>query len=310
MSPWTSTLRRVIPLVFAALMGIVAAVLVHQYLLQQRRNLDTERRRLKEMMAQYPEPTAVIVAARDLAVGEPISAHDLTTAQVPKRFIQPYATQTAEELTGLMPLAPMAAGEQVLRNKLRRPEEVPKDATLSGRTPKGKRAVTIAVDTVTGVGGFVRPGDRVDVLWTIQLPGAGQQQGQILTLVLFQDVPVLAVGQEMVGSASRKVEAASAQQYTVTLAMTPQETSFLLFAREQGRIQLSLRSHSDQGPVTVAPASIATLMGLQAGLAEAPDAPKTMRQVEIYKGLKRDVVEVAAEEAAPAAAPSAPAPQP
>ena len=159
---------------------------------------------------------------------------------------------------------------------------------------KGKRAITIAVESVTGVGGFVRPGDAVDVLWTLSLGQSSAEQGaQVVTWVLFQDVPVLAVGHEMVGRPSKTAEPAN--QYNVTLSLTPQDASFLLFAREQGRIQLSLRPKTEEGaPVQVAPANVNTLMEQVLGVPPPPPPPPT-RQVEIYKGLQRDVVTVMAQ---------------
>ena len=278
-------LRRLLPLVFAAAMGLVAVVLVHQHLSRQQRALELERKRL---MADYQEPIEVVVAARDLEPATVLEPAHLTMARVPEKFVQPYASGSPQGLLGMVTLVPLAEGEQVLLNKVRRPEEVPTGSTLSALTPKGKRAVTIAVDTITGVGGFVRPGDAVDVLWTFKLPAASQQESQVVTLTLFQDVPVLAVGQELTEAAKRPVAKQEEAGQTVTLALSPQETAFLLFAREQGRIQLSLRSSFDRGSQTaVAPANINTLMDAQLGVQRAPAAT---HRVEVYKGLKRDIV--------------------
>ena len=284
MPPLPAKLKRVLPLAFALVMGLLAVGLVRQYLAQQRQALVQERARLS---ADYQAPIQVVVAAKDIPEGTLLDPALLTTAAVPEKFVQPYASRSAGEVTGLMTVAAIAEGEQVLLNKVRRPEAVPKDAGLSSITPRGKRAVTIAVDAITGVGGFVRPGDAVDILWTIQLPGANKQQSDMVTLTLFQEIPVLAVGAETVRQRGR--QATQESQYTVTLALTPQETSFLLYAREQGRIQLSLRSPSEKGPVAVAPANINTLMETVMGL-PAGAAAKGPRQVEVYKGLKRDVV--------------------
>lgn len=283
--PWGGGLKRAFPLIFSVAAGLAAVWMVRQYLTQQRQALERERARL---MADYPAPVEVVVAAKDLSAAVIVEPTQLTVSTVPERFVQPYAARSVRDVVGLMTIAPIAEGEQVLLNKVRRPSEAPKDATLSALTPKGKRAVTIIVDTITGVGGFVRPGDAVDILWTIQLPQEGQSQGQVVTLTLFQEVPILAVGTETVGQRIRP--SPEGGQYTVTLALTPQETSFLLFAREQGRIQLSLRSRTESGPVAVAPANINTLMETLLGMPAAGPTAKGPKQVEVYKGLKRDVV--------------------
>ncbi len=276
--------KRALPIGFAGVMGLVAVILLNQYLIQQRRKLEGERQAL---LANYPQPIEVIVAAKDLPTGTKLEIALLAKAAVPERFVQPYAVTSPNQLLGKITVAPIAAKEQILLNKLRRPDELPEGSTLSTLTPKGKRAVTILVDSITGVGGFVRPGDLVDVLWTI--PGSNQVEGQVVTL--FQDVPVLAVGSDLSAfeSAGSK-EANDKSQFMVTLALAPQETSFLLFAREQGRIQLSLRPRTETGPVAVAPANISTLLEMQLGIRPNVHPPKAQREVEVFQGSERKVI--------------------
>lgn len=287
MKPPTEAIKRILPVAFAVTMGLVAVGLTRQYLQQERRKLQREWQRLAE---NYKNPIEVVVASKDLTEGTTIEAAQLKMASIPDRFVQPYATRSPQDLLGKVTVAPIAEGEQILLNKLRRPEQVPIGATLSALTPKGKRAVTIGVDAMSGVGGFVRPGDTVDLLWSFKLPGGGGQEGQVVTMALFQDVPVLAVGREMLGQAKQAAE--TANEYAVTLAMTPQETSFLLFAREQGRIQLSLRSRlGGEGAVAMVPANINSLLESQLGIkAASPPLLPPVKKAEIYKGLKRDVV--------------------
>ena len=286
-------MRRLLALVFAAVCGVGAVMLLQKTLAEQRRALAEER---KQLLANYQRPIEVIVAGKDLADGVTLDAASLKTALVPEKFAQPYVARSPADVLGLVTVAPMAEGEQVLINKVRRPEAAPKDATLSALTPEGKRAITIAVDAITGVGGFVRPGDAVDILWTIQLPQEGQRASQVVTLTLFQNVSVMAVGTDMVGRGKTRAAASPEETRTVTLALTPQETSFLLFAREQGRIQLSLRAKADTNEVAIAPANINTLMErVLAQQGPLPGTPppkptKSARQVEVYKGLQRDVV--------------------
>ncbi|MBI3319383.1 MAG: Flp pilus assembly protein CpaB [Candidatus Omnitrophica bacterium] len=292
---------------FAILSGLLAVVLAQRWVTQQRAMLNVERRRLvqdrEKLKAEMPSFVEVVTASKDLPEGLVLESSHLKTALVPDKFVQPYAARAFKEVVGKVTLVPMAEGEELLVNKVRPPEEMAaRGSTLSSMMPQGKRAVTIAVDTLTGVGGFVRRGDIVDILWTLKLPAAGQGEGQVVTLTVFKDVPVLAIGPEVSGrsaeSRGQKTEA-GLQQYLVTLALSPQETSFLLFAREQGRIQLSLRPKSEGGTkVTIAPANINTLLEAQLGIkpsAEAPSPPtspssRAPREVEVYKGLKRGVV--------------------
>lgn len=291
--PWQVNRRFVLGAVALMSAGLAVA-LANQWVSGERRKLATLR---AQLLTDYQRPVEVVVAAKDLPNGAAVESSHLRMAAVPEKFLQPYSVRATKELVGKVTIAPIAEGEQVLLNKVRRPDEAPPETTLSGMLPKGKRAVSIVVDAITGVGGFVRPGDVVDILWTLRLPKIGDQQEQVVTFTLFQDVPVLAVGSELAGRAEKgKREGGGTDQRTVTLGLGPQETSFLLFAREQGRIQLSLRAKQDRGAqVAVAPANMDTLLesalGIQAAKPPPPPPPKAPpRQVEVYKGLERAVV--------------------
>jgi pilus assembly protein CpaB len=280
-------LKRRLPLLVSIGFGAVAVALMNAHV-----NAQIQRVRLKEqeLLRDYKDPVKLVVAAKDLPPGTPLDAGHLTAASIPEKFVQPYAARTPRDVIGLVTIAPTAQGEQILTNKLRRADEATGDATLAGTTPKGTRAVTIGVDAITGVGGFVRPGDDVDVLWTLKLPGGAPQESQVVMLTLFQKVPVLAVGGQMIGRPAAGEGQQAPRDYTVTLALTPQETSFLLFAREQGRIQLSLRpKREEDAQAAVPPTNINTLLEAKLGIKPAAP-PKPARQVEVYKGLKRDVV--------------------
>lgn len=284
--------KRLVPLGVAALVGLIAVGLMQQYLRQKEQVLERE---LQRVRATYPEPVPVVVAASDVEAGVVLNSSHVTTADVPERFFQPYAVRNPHEVFGMVTVAPIAEGEQVLLNKVRRPEDVPLGSTLSGLLPQGKRAVTIGVDSLSGVGGFVQPGDTVDILWTITVPMPDQSDKQMVTWTLFQDVPVVGVGDTLMARSAGR--AAAEESYTVTLSLNPQETSFLLFARDQGRIQLSLRSRFEEGPVPLAPANIQNLLEKQLGLKAPPSAAKPPgHRVEIYKGLKRDVVTLPGEQ--------------
>lgn len=300
-------LKRLLPLAFALLMGLAGVFFARQWVGRQRQVLERERKELaierEKVKAQYQTPIEVVVASKDLPEGTTLEPSHVKMATIPERFVQPYAVRAPKELAGKVAAAPIAEGEQILLNKVRRAEETPAGSTLSSRMPKGRRAVTIAVDSLTGVGGFVRPGDLVDLMWTLKLPPEpGQKDGQVITMTLFQDIPILAVGGDMTGrratsaasSGESAKESKEPKEFTVTAALTPQETAFLLFAREQGRIQLSLRPLLESGQVSVVPANINTLMqtalGIQAAQQAPPEAKPAPRQVEVYTGLKRGVV--------------------
>ena len=276
--------QRVVIAAFALICMSAGGLLGYQWLKGQESQLAEKRKALEQL---YQNPVEVVIATHDLADDATITAGDLAIKTVPERYVQPYyiPANQRDKAIGMITLAKIAKDEQILKNKLRRESEarVRPGSTLSSLMPKGKRAVTMAIDAITGVGGFVNAGDIIDILWTL---GRGEQA---VTVVLFQDVQVLAVGSELPGRTKEGKDTTPRENRNITLALTPQEASFLLFAREQGGLQLSLRPHAETGHVDVKPATLATLMQMQLNMGgqEAPPPPKLSRQVEIYRGLDK-----------------------
>ncbi len=293
-------IKRFIPFIFAGILGLVAVFAMQQVIQSERRSLAVQRKKLEDEYRSI-QPIDVIVAHKQIPEGATITAEHLDKRSIPKAYIQPYAATRGSELLGMVAKVPIEEGEQIQLNKLRRQEDRPKAETLSVLTPKGMRAVTIGSDALGGVGGFVRPGDKVDILWTFQVPQQGaaarhpsQGNAELVTMALFQGIDVLAVANEMVGKSTS--DQASGNDFTVTISLTPQQVSVLLFAREQGKVQLSLRPKTDKGEeVAVAPANMQALMVAVLGEKAVPPAPKPPRIVEVFKGLEKSVVAVSDE---------------
>jgi pilus assembly protein CpaB len=288
-------LKRFLPFIFAGILGFGAVILLQRYLREQRRQVAAEREKL---LGQYKllSPIDVVVARQEIPEDTMIIGDYLDTRSIPQQFVQPYATVRVMDALGLYTKVPIAKGEQVLTNKLRRTSERPIGDTLSAVTPEGKRAVTIGIDALSGVGGFVRPSDMVDVLWTFQVPQPGTNERDLVTVPLFQNVQVLGVGSQMVGTVpnpDEKTAAPGAAANTVTLALEPQAAAVLLYAREQGQITLVLRSRKEKEErAEVVPANMATVMDSVLGAEATGPPPKPQRTVEVFKGLERSVVAV------------------
>lgn len=117
--------------------------------------------------------------------------------------------------------------------------------TLSEKTPVGKRAVTIQIDSLAAVGGLVNPGDRVDVLGRLSVPRLGLAgKADPVTTVIFQNVEVLAVGPNVAKLGSYE-EQQKARNLIVTLALNPEEAGLLSFAQQHGQLQFFLRPPSE-----------------------------------------------------------------
>ena len=117
--------------------------------------------------------------------------------------------------------------------------------------PPGKRAVTIQVDTLSAVGGLISPGDFVDVIASLRVPeeiNAEKAKTKEVITVLFQNLQVLAVGVlfKPAGGTELYENRQKSKSVNVTLAVSPEEAALLTFAETNGKLQLSLRSPTEQ----------------------------------------------------------------
>jgi len=162
----------------------------------------------------------------------------------------------AEDVANRAIITPLAENEPVLEGKL-----APKEsgAGLSATIPEGMRALSVAVNEVVGVAGFVIPGTMVDVLVTGRVMGKDAAQGDI-TRTILENVRVLAAGQKVEQDREGKPQTVA----VITLLVTPDDASKLTLAAADGRIQLSLRNTVDtkkNDPATIQQADLFTSSG-------------------------------------------------
>ena len=137
------------------------------------------------------------------------------------------------------------------------------DAGITANLSPGMRAFTINVDVSTGVSGFLRPGDRVDVYWS------GQINGQDTAKLIDEAVRLIAINQS--ADADRSEETMIAR--TVTIEGTPQQVAAMALAQQTGRLTLSLVGTNDTATVGALEIDRNSLLGIQQKVA-APEAPK------------------------------------
>lgn len=156
----------------------------------------------------------------------------------------------------------MEASEPLLAVKVTEPGE---NAGVASRLGKGMRAFAIRVDVTTGVSGFLRPGDRVDVYWTGQLPARGGET----TRLIEASVPLVAVDQMSDGERSSPTIAR-----TVTVEVSPQQVAALAQAQSSGRLSLSLVGRNDDTITNAVEVDQLSLLGIQeaAAVVAAPAA--------------------------------------
>jgi pilus assembly protein CpaB len=258
--------------------------------LQER--LATERAEQKFKDAQENQ-VSVLVAKIDIPQGTVISGNDLEAKSVPGNMFIEGAVSSLDRIAGMVVVSDIAKGEQLTLSKLTRPR---KSGDLAAVTPVGKRAIAISVDSLSSLGGMIKPGDYVDVIATIPISVPtldGKTVNQMGMAPLFQNVLVIAVGRETgitrpeEDRYSQPKEPAMSGQ--LTLALTPQEASLIAFVQEQSKIKLVLRSPTDAKIELVKPASWDTLFQYLMPQEEST-SDEVKSYVEIYRGLRKEKV--------------------
>ena len=266
------SLERKWTIIIAIVLGLLAVVLTNVYFRQKEAQL---------RVATKP----VLVAAKQISKGAVIDYNMLAFKVMPVKFTQPGALRARELAVGKTALVPIMPGEQILATKLAAPGA---GLTLAGKTPPGKRAFTITFDPVAAVGGMVRPGDHVDVL-------ASFSKQQIM-LTLFQNVLVLAVGQQMVPTAEAEgvgKRTGTPKKSTITFALTPQEVQILTVATEHGKIQLTLRPpmESEKALPPVNLSNLPSTIDLNTLFQFYIRRPRVeIPSVEVIRGLKKEIM--------------------
>jgi pilus assembly protein CpaB len=236
----------------------------------------------------------VVVAATDLELGAELTADDVRVIEWPANAAPADSIGDPKEVIGRGLVMPVVQFEPILPLKLASKEA---GAGLPPVCPPGLRAVSVRVNEVIGVAGYVVPGTRVDVLTTIN-PGSGGN-AQMTSKVILTDVQVLAAGTKL-DNTSEKDKPMPVS--VVTLLVNPDESERLTLAASEGKIQLALRNPLDRSkpetrgvrpavllgsePVArVVPTRRASAAATRVAAVAAPDIPQTT--VEIIRGDKR-----------------------
>ena len=271
---------------------MVALVMIKIYIDQQR--LVTDELLKKKYEKMQATQSAILIAKKDIPRGSNIDSDSLESKITPNQFVQPGAVTSLDRISGMTTIAPISKGEQLTLSKL----AYQRSGDLASATPVGKRAITISVDNVSSFAGMIRAGDYVDVIAIVPVPiqtADGKAAAQIATFSLFQNVLVIAVGQETSEAVPEeggryKRETKKEASPLITLALSPQEANLIAFVQEQqGRIRLVLRSPTDAKVEPVQPVSWDTL--LQYVMPRAPkEEPKARGYVDIYRGMNKERV--------------------
>lgn len=264
--------------------ALVVALLLSSYVYR-------EFQRASSVKAAVPMQR-IVVAAEPLPLGTMLDSSKLRMISWPAA--QPVAGMCTriEDCTNRALITPVAENEPILESKL---APTGAGAGLAATIPTGMRAMSVAVNDVVGVAGFVTPGTMVDVLVTGAI--AGQGGGQNITRTILENVRVLAAGQQVQQDRDGKPEKVP----VITLLVTPEEAGKLAMASTQGKIQLALRNRTDNDAAVPAPVLQSAVFASDAPLApprhSAPKAaPPPPYTVEVLTGSKRETKSFANEQ--------------
>ena len=249
----------------------------------------------RQPVATLAAPTQpVVVAAADLQLGSELKKDDLQVIGFPMGKAPEGTFSNVSEVIGRGLIVPVVKNEPLLKSKLASKEA---GSGLPPVIPEGMRAVSVRVNEVVGVAGYVLPGNRVDVVATASPTDAN---ADTTSRVILSNVQVLTAGTRM----EQDQEKGKAMQVTVvTLLVNPEQSERLALASTEGKIQLALRNPLDKSrPQTpgvkppallgymaaTRPAPSATRVAARAAAAPKPTpAPEPAATVEIIRGDKR-----------------------
>jgi len=295
--------RQKIIIILGVLLAVIAVVMTKSYIDQQRQQVIEEAKRKIASIEQNisKNEVKVLIANKDIPRGAVIAEDNVDISVIPEQYRQPQAVSLAERAIGMVAVVSISKGEQISLNKLVQPRQL---GGLAEGTPVGKRAITIAVDNLSALGGLVKPGDYVDVIALVPVPvqtAEGKQVNQMAVMPLFQNVLVLAVGQDLgsISSASagkKETEKRGESSPLITLALQPQEANLVAFVQEQGKLRLTLRSPADSQTQATQATSWDTLFRYlmppkqDAAQSETKDVVAATEYVEVYRGLNKEKI--------------------
>ncbi|HWF37053.1 MAG TPA: Flp pilus assembly protein CpaB [Candidatus Acidoferrales bacterium] len=234
----------------------------------------------------------IVVAAKSLPLGTRLEPSLVRTISWPANQSATGMCTRLQDCVNRALIMPVAENEPIMQSKL---APIAAGAGLAAAIPPGMRAMSVAVNDVVGVAGFVTPGTMVDVLVTGAV--AAGQGGQNITRTILENVRVLAAGQKV---QQQDQEGKPQTVSVITLLVSPDDAAKLAMGSTQGKIQLALRNTIDTDD-TMPPAVLQTslfssgepvatpLVAKHVAPAKPakPDAPAAY-QVEIISGNKRE----------------------
>lgn len=190
--------------------------------------------------AEEDSGTHVVVAAMDIPYGTKVESRHLKYVEMPSDAVPSGVFTSKEEVQGTVSTVAIARGEILIRERFAAHET---GSTLAALVAENMRALTVRVNDVVGVAGFLLPGNRVDILASKR-----SGRGTANTYTVLKNINVLAVDQTASTDKNDPVIVRA-----VTLEMTPEQTETLVSAQQEGAIQLTLRNPNEEEVIAPEP---------------------------------------------------------
>lgn len=208
----------------------------------------------KAVKVEKIDLASVLIAKDELPYGTALTAEHVIAVEFPVAAVPENAFASIEDLMGAADdgefrtvLRMMEKGEVILASKV---TGIGEDAGVSSRLKKGMRAFAIRVDVASGVSGFLRPGDKVDVYWT------GRTNSDTVTKLILNSLELIAIDQQADSTRNQTTIAR-----TVTVAADVRTIGALVQAQSTGKLLLSLRGIDDESTSEQIEVTAADLLG-------------------------------------------------
>jgi pilus assembly protein CpaB len=251
-------------ILIAFILALLAVILVYFYLHQTKKSYQIK-------MAVK----SVVVAGKEIEPGIPLTSKLLQKKDIPKDFIPENVVEAKDYslIEGQTVRRKLTRGEFLLWPDIKSPDEA---GEIAGMLKEGERAVSIAVDEVSSVGGMLSPNDHVDILGTFIQP-AEKGKAREYTITVLQDVVVLAVGNRTASFLTPKKKERKEFSH-VTLRLTPEEAEIVTFAMDKGKLTLILRNPKDLSTEPVPAVSFRELSSRRIRSEAQKEKAEVMRQ--------------------------------
>jgi pilus assembly protein CpaB len=217
--------RNIIIVAAAVILGLFAVYLTNAYF----SGVEAQ----QEKVAEEQQLVRIAVASQDLDFGSPLTTDTVRLVNWPSQSVPPGAITDMSKFAGTdVAIRPIAQGEPILQSR------ISTRAVLSENIPDNLRAVTIPVNEVAGVAGFVTPGDVVDIMMTRTIPGG---QDEKVTAVVLENVQVIAIDRR---ASEKNTEPQELKMATLLVDQKGAQT--LALASESGRLSMALRNVENQ----------------------------------------------------------------